>query len=229
MANNILQPTAEVTKTAIRAAARCGRFVFPFGEHSSQSSKIPTEIEEQQAVLRRFEDRFIIASSLLKLDDSEHRLKERVASTAEVMVSEGLVDEHTAIELRPVLPTDAMRDPAMNARRESVLGLLNQRFACEYDVTAIPNTHPIMPTEYDDLSPCEAATWAAVSAELDGFTHQLGETRQNRLAMLAITGPQYVERFFGRQILGHGNSQKELLVLKHVGASPQENLLVGIS
>jgi hypothetical protein len=233
MASNVLETPAGVTKTAIRTAARGGRLVFRRGEPTPPPDSASTEVRKQQAVLRLFEDRFWIASHLLRLDSSERRLKKQVASTADAMVGGGLVDEHTAVELRPVLPTDALRNPAMNARRETVLGLLNERFAHEYDVTAIPNTHPITPTEHEDSSPSVSATWGAISAELDGFTHQLGlgesGVPQNRLAMLAITGPQYVGRFFGGQILGHRDTQRELLVLTHVGVVPQENRLLGIS
>ncbi|MFI5270538.1 MAG: hypothetical protein ACHQT9_00650, partial [Candidatus Saccharimonadales bacterium] len=95
-------------------------------------------------------------------------------------------------------------------------------------VTAIPNSHPIMPSEHEDSPTDKTRTWSVITAELDGFSHQIDETFEDRLAVLAITGPAYVRRVFGGQTAGHDLSADRLLILKHVGLAPQDNWLVGL-
>ena len=217
-----------------------GRLALMLGEEvahqvqQAQPDYISPEVLEQQATLRHFEDKFGLIGNLLVREGSGRVLKDRVARSAHALLEEGLVDEHTAIELRPVLPADALRDPVMNSRREEVLDMMRFRLSSEYDVTAIPNTFPIMPTEHEDSPVDRSATWGAIAEELGGFTRQLlhedDVSPQSHLAMLAITGPSYVDRYFGSQIAGHNSTSSHgLMVLKHVGLTSRDNWLVDVN
>ncbi|MFI5271396.1 MAG: hypothetical protein ACHQT9_05150, partial [Candidatus Saccharimonadales bacterium] len=190
MSGNIAKVPGEVTKmataTAMRTAALGGRLAVRLGEgvvqqaQKAQPDYVPPEILEQQAVLRNFENRFGVVGHLLERDGTERQLRDRVASTAYAMVEGGLVDEHTAVEIRPVLPVDALRDPVLNARREAAVDLLKFTLAHDHDVTAIPNSHPIMPSEHEDSPTDKTRTWSVITAELDGFSHQIDETFEDR-------------------------------------------------
>jgi hypothetical protein len=231
MANNIIGTPVEITTATLKTAVHGGLSVIRYGGNLAQRALpgyIPPEILETQAILKQFEHSFGVAGDLLDKESPEDELTDRVSQTAKAMLDRGLVNEDTAVELRPVLPEDSLWDPVLNNRRKMVVGMLRDTLFNTYGVEAIYNTHPILPSEDSDEPVDEADIWGAIAFELDGLLHQIGyDHPQSRLAMLAITGPDFMERFFGEQIVSgsHGPVTDKFLVLEHVGAVPQENLL----
>lgn len=237
MANGVVgtsvELTGEVTKTVVRGGTNVVRGL---GESAVRriwpGLYIPPKIMAQQAVLREFEGRLAMAGDLMDPNDSlrdEDELEARASSTAQALVEVGVADPETTVELRPVLPGDALRDSALNTRREKVVRFLRHALAHDHDITAIPNTHPIIPSEHKASTVDPAAAWGAISAELDLFSHQLGMDRtvQRRPAMLAITGTPYSQAILETQA---GRSQHlehyGLVVLQRVGTLPEDNILV---
>jgi len=136
MANSIIgtaELTGEITKTAIKGSGHLAREI---GGNVIQRMwpgiYIPPKVVAQQAVLREFEGRLAVAGNLIDPDDGledEDELEARASSTAQTLVEVGVVDPETAVELRPVLPEDALRDPVLNDRRQKVVQLLGHTLA----------------------------------------------------------------------------------------------------
>lgn len=239
MAINIAEAPVEVTKATVRTVAFGGRLALRLGWGIIQKiglkpeESASTNILKQQALLRQFNGKVGVAN-IIERGASLRQLEQRVSSTAHAMLDEGLVDKHTTIELRPVLPEDTLRDPELNAQREMAVKLLQEVLESNFDVAAvIPSSHPIMPAEHEDSTVSSSVAWGAITTELDGLIHQInppGEANEveSRLAMLAISGAPYTEQYFGKQVIASEDEadQTELLVLRRVGRLPQDNLLV---
>ncbi len=249
MSNTLIGIPGEVTKAAVKATALSGRLALRISGNFLNGSVIgdgheghgyvpdPDAIRAglfgDQDVIKDFEDRFAISADLPHLLEpgiSPRELEARAKSTTDALVTEGVVDEDVAaVEVRTILAGDGLRDPAQNARREEVIGLLGHLLARDYDIPAIPNHHPILPTEHEESDPDTNQVWGVFAAELDGFSHQIMEGNpRHRLAMLAITGPGEIKSYFRHQIVGHHSLENNLLVLRHAGPTPAENRLVPV-
>lgn len=232
MANNILKAPAVATKETIRIASRGGRFVRRYSENlieQAQPDYIPPEILAQQAILTQFKNRFGVTGKLMDHETASDDLEALTSWTAYSMVDEGLADENTLVELRPLLPEDSLRDPILNIRRETTLDLLCRHLSGDYGVKAVLNSHPIMPTNNSDSPVSTADTWGAITHELDGMVHQYKEGSQQKLAMLAISESAYADKIFQSQTLEEDQSiaQTGLLILRRIGRHPKDNLLFG--
>jgi hypothetical protein len=239
MAGNVVGTSAELTSDLTKMAFRSGgHFARDLGEKAIQRMwpgvYIPPKVRIQQGILRRFEGKLAMAGDLIDpnggLEDDE--LEARASSTARALVDIGLVSDSTvALELRPVLPKDAVDDPVLNDRRKKAVRLLEHTFAHDYDITSIPFPSPITPSEHRDSPIDIAAAWGAISADLSDLSRQLRVGRANpRVAMLAITGTPYSNAFFEAQ---PGRSEYldhyGLVVLQRVGTLPEDNMLVPVS
>jgi hypothetical protein len=239
MANIISTPvelTGEATKAAVKGTGHLARRAGEEVVRRIHPGYVPPEILAQQAVLRRFEGRLGVVGNLIEPDDSfedgdeDNELEARTLSTAQALVDVGVVDEDSAVELRPVLPEDAILDPVANDRRRKVVRLLGHALAEEHGVTPVPFPDPIMPSERRDSPINLTATWGAISEVLSLLSNQLEDSQRRRPAMVAITGTPYSQAIREAQA---GKSQRidhyGLLVLQRVGTLPEDNLLVEAS
>ena len=222
--NNFFSSPIETARSAFSNILREEEVTLrdPVQEH------IDPEVLAQQAILRQFTNRFGIAGNLLDPKVPLNQIEARASWAAYTMVDEGIVEEGSLVELRPLLPEDALRNHQLNQRREVVIGKLRQILALEYDISAIPNNHPIMPTEREDSPADITKTWRIITSELDGFSHQM-DNNVRQLAMLAVSESDYVKKVFSGQPILESDSidQGEILVLRHVGWQPNENVLLG--
>jgi hypothetical protein len=195
--------------------------------HRVQPGRIPPEIVAQQAILKRYEHRFGVVSDFID-DGSDDELEVRAYMAADEMVEQGLVDEHGIVELRPVLPEDALRDPVLNARRTRAIELLQLAFEEDHNVQAVPGTHPIMPSRHFRARIDAGDTWDAITPELDGLTHQFrGDGAYGNPSMAALTGFGYERTMFGGGGITISGSPRagNLLALQAVGERPDDNVL----
>jgi hypothetical protein len=199
------------------------------------AEQLGRQAETRQDVLQRFVGHFAVVGNLFEPVRSDEELRARLAATAYSLVDEGgfegpVVDleQDPIIELRPLLPTEALKDDELSERREKVISDLSDVLYSEYGVSTSLNTHPITPTERasDPVSP--ERTWSAIGAELDGLEHQMAVTPQHQLAMLAITQPSYAEHVFKGQTFFNVDRLKygTLMILGAVGDEPRDNLLL---
>lgn len=233
----------EATKAAVWAAASGGRMVRGVGEnilHRVQPGYIPPEVVARQAVLKRFENRLAVVD-LINEDTPEDELEVQAYTTADRLVDEGVIAQHTAVELRPVLPADTLEDPELNRKRARTVELLQLAFEEDHNVLAIPQPHPIMPSEHRDSPIDPQVAWGTLAYELDGLWRQLSDRdrRDDEPAMLGITGAAYERVMFGGHIAIRDERSQDLvplelvdepdgdlLVLEHVGERPEQNRLV---
>lgn len=186
------------------------------------------EILEQQDTLRRYEDRFAVAANVIDGEVPESELEARVSWVASLVVNEGVADQQTCIEVRPLLPEDTLYDEELNARRERVIKALSAILRDKYGIQSVFSTHPITPSDREDSPIDPADAWGPITHELDGLAHQIKPNSRQKVAMLAITNISYERRLFGPQIVGDHSSAAtdDFVVLRHVGSDPQDNLLL---
>lgn len=236
MAGTVVGTSAELTSDLTKMAFRSsGNFARDLGGKAIQriwpGIYIPPKVRIQQGILRKFEGKLAMAGDLIDPDGGleDDELEARASSTARALVEVGVVSESTvALELRPVLPKDAISDPVLNNRRERAVQLLEHTFAQDYDISSVSFPYPITPSEHKDSPIDIAATWGAISADLSDLSRQLRVGRARpRVAMLAITGTPYSNAFLETQ---PGRSQfidhYGLVVLQRVGTLPEDNMLV---
>lgn len=180
-----------------------------------------------QGILNRFRHRFGLAANILEEDDAS-RLEERSKRLASSMVSEGLVDSDTMVELRLILPEDSLWDPAIPAKSVNCLHQLQEVLEDEHDVSSVPNSHPIMPTKSADSPVSPSHVWGAIGSELEYFDRQMQtDSTCRKLAMLALTQQPYAKRIFDGQVFfDDRHLQDDVMVLRYVGNEPRENLLL---
>jgi len=233
MANPIGEAPKEAMNVAGWTAAAGGRLVLNAGAgliHRVQPGYLPPEVVARQAILKRFERRLSVVSGIIDRDSSDDDLEVQAYMTADAMVDNGLVDEHGIVELRPVLPEDALRDPELSARRARAVELLQLAFEEDHNVMAVPSTHPIMPSRHTRSPIATADTWRAFAPELDGLAHQFRGDRdysEGGLAMAALTGFGYERTMFGSGGVKLTGSPRvgNLLALQTVGERPEDNVL----
>lgn len=238
MARNMIgtsvELTGEVTKAATKLAINgSGHLARRMGGNVVQRlhpGYISPEVLAQQAILKRFEGRLGVVGNLIDPDDSledDDELEARASSTAQTLVEAGVADPDTTVELRPILPQDAITNPVLNDRRHKVVGFLRRVLAQDHDITSIPMPDPIMPSARQDSPVNVAATWGAISTELGLLTNQLNDRPQRRPAMLALTGTPYSRATLESQTGERQHLERYgLLVLRRVGTLPEDNLLV---
>jgi len=231
MTSTLIEAPVGATKIAARAATSGGRLAMNAGEgliHRVQPGYIPPEIVAQQAVLKRFEHRLSIVD-LIDTGTSEGELTDRAYGTVDTLVEESLVDQRTAVELHPVLPEDALWNPALNERREKALQVLQLAFE-EDNIMALPYSHPIMPSAHEDSPIDIEATWRAFAPELYGLSRQFRSDGEYEPAMLAITSPAYEQAlFWGKAAITGESGNGTFLVLEKVGRLPKDNSLARVS
>jgi hypothetical protein len=229
----IITTPIEVTRAVANMAADGGRSILHgLGEdlvRRTQPDYVPPEVQERQAVLKRFEDRFAVVGNLMERDLTAQEMETRMSWIAYELVDEGVADEDTCIELRPLLPEDTFYDTELNARREMVVTSLSVILKRDYGVQSIYNSHPITPSDHEDSPIDVTAAWGSIATEMEGLSHQVGQGPEKKVAMLAITNRAYEEKVFGLYIVGNNAraTRDELAILRHVGSTPEENLLLG--
>lgn len=235
MANRAISTSAELTGDLMKMAVKEGeQFAERIGGNILQRlhpGYIPPEVLAQQRFLRQFEGRLGVVGNLIDSDDAgledDDELEARATSTAQALVEVGVADEHTAVELRPILPEEATADPVTSSRRQRAVMLLRDRLAKDYDITSVATPYPITPSRRRDAPVDITATWGAISEELSLLTEQLDDRLHRRPAMLAITGAPYSQAIREER---PGQSERVdhygLLVLQRVGTLPEDNLLV---
>ncbi|HXE10276.1 MAG TPA: hypothetical protein VN554_02510 [Verrucomicrobiae bacterium] len=226
-----LELSGEATKAAAHGAGRLAREVSGgVVQRMWPGVYISPAVRRQQDYLRRFEGRLAVSGDLMDTDGGpkdDGELEARAASTVQTLVDVGVVDPDTAIELRPVLPEDAVEDPAVNSRRDRVLELLGNTLAADYDVTSVPFSEPITPSAHRDSPIDVTATWGAITSELRNLSNQLHDGIHRSPAMLALTGTPYSQAIHeawageSRHVDHYG-----VVVLQRVGTLPEDNLLV---
>ncbi len=218
-AENPLKKTGNfLTRTAERIGRR-----LPFAP-----DRISPDIVAQQGLLKQFENRFGLTAGILEVSDQDMQ-RARASWTAYTLVDEGLADDDTVVEMRLLLPEESLEVPGKISRSVDKMAELREILADEYDVCAVPNSHPIMPTkEYEETADTDTV-WRSISSELEGFSRQMRlDSAQQDLAVLAITEAAYAKNIFGGQVLFDGESleHNQTILLHHVGPEPRENLLL---
>lgn len=229
----ILEVPVEATKLGLWVAAEGSRSMLRgLGEtllRHTQPDYIPPEIRQRQSILKQFEDRFAVVSNLMDGDTDGEDLDARISWAAHSLVDEGVVDDHTVLEVRSLLPEDSFYYPEIKKRQETVVKKLATVLEEQYGVQAIFFSHPITPTDHPESPVNATEAWGIIADELDGFSHQVETNPQRKLAMLAVTDSDYEHRIFDSQIVAEHAppTSDELVVLRHVGANPADNLLLG--
>jgi len=185
-------------------------------------------VKAHQSVLKQFEDRFAVIGNLMDREIDEEELDERISWAAHSIVDEGVVDQNTCLEIRPLLPEDAFYFPDVNQRRETVVKDLASVLTDQYGVQAIYNTHPITPTAHHESPIDRDNIWGEIADELDGLSRQIKPSQYGKVAMLAITDSDYEHWVFDQQIIAKHSpaATDELVVLRHVGDNSAQNLLL---
>ena len=229
MAHKSIEVSTEISTTAIKTAASGGLAAVRFGGNKLKRlapNYMPQDIIDRQALLRRFEGSIAVAGDLMDPVDSDRELQGRVDASAEEFIELGNIGGDTAVEVRTVMPEDSLLDPRINAQREKVIGMMGNTLKDEFGLVKIAsNTHPIMPPKGADST----VAWGVLADEIDGANHQLGGDG-DRVAMIAMTSSDYIDRFFGPQIAESRNqissqSAGKILMLEHVGPKPEDNVL----
>lgn len=230
MANRMVEASVGAAKVAAWSATNSGKFIVNAGEevvHRVQPGYLPPETVRQQAVLKKFEGRLGIACDFIDEEISDGELEDRAYMLADEVVDHKLADQLSAVELRFALPDDALSNPVLGERRQKALDLLQLAFEEDHNVMAIPNSHPIIPSQHMRSRIDTATTWRAFAPELDGLSHQFRNDRVYDPAMVAITGYGYERTMFGSgdvKVLGSPKSG-DLLALEHAGERPEDNAL----
>lgn len=212
---------------------RSGNFLSKFAHQVGErlpylSNGISPETVASQGILKRFKDRFgLTADFLEEYDPAKIQLKAQETATS--MVAEKMADEDTVVELRLLLPEESLRDPVITQGSVDRLCVLKEVMAEEHNICAVPNSHPIMPTLQLNSSAEPEMVWSTISDELGDFRRQMSmETVRQDLAVLAITDSSYAEQIFSEQVFFEGRALQndQLMVLRHVGDDPCENILL---
>lgn len=212
---------------------RSGNFLSRFAHQVSEhipyvSNGISPETAASQGILKRFKNRFALAADFLEEEDST-KIHAKAHAAASSMVAENMADEDTVVELRLLLPEESLLDPVITRSSVDRLCTLKEVMAEEHNICAVPNSHPIMPTPQLTSSAEPETVWGAISDELGDFRRQMRmETAGQDLAVLAITKSSYAEQIFSEQVFFEGRALKndQLMVLRHVGEDPCENILL---
>jgi hypothetical protein len=202
------------------------RFAHEMGDRLPHPNGIASEDVALQGVLKEFENRFAIADILEETDSNDEGMQ--AEETARSMSEAGLADEETTLELRLILPEKPLRNPDFIVNMVDKMNAVNEILAKEHGVDAVSNTHPIMPTYEPGEKIDRRSVWQSIGDELDGFSHQMKvDSTSRKIAVLAITESSYARHLLGEQILmDEDASGGSLMVLRHVGKTPNENLLL---
>lgn len=213
-----------------RSGVLLNRFTSGLGEHVPMPSGGSEEKIASQGILRTFEDHFGLAGGDILNGSTPRKIKSTAKKAARLAIEEeGIIDPETIVELRLVLPEDSIRDEGVIDGAIRRMDVLREVMDEEYDVDAVPNSSPIMPS-YDPDSPVSVdTTWGAISTELEGFRRQIdSDPRYSKIAVIALTPTFYARNAFNGQLFFDGEplDANRLLVLRHVGEEPRENLLL---
>lgn len=163
---------------------------------------------------------------LIDPDVSTDDMEIRAYLAADALAEQGMVDEGTFVQARPILPEEALGDPVLNKKRQRAMEIFQLALEEEYNVMAA-DSYPITPSASERSRLGRNAAWQAIAPELDGLALQFLEDDNYEPAFVGITGRAYERTMFGGHaavILGRPTGS-HLLALDSVGARPQDNVL----
>jgi hypothetical protein len=225
---SIAEVSVGATKGALWAATDLGRQAGNAGIDFIQRATpgvLSPELVAQQAILKRFERRFAMVD-LLDEHVSDDDMEIQALLAADALAEQGMVDEDTFVQARPILPGESVGDPVMDKKRKRAMHIFQLALEEEYNIMAA-DSYPIIPSERARSRLGRNAAWQAIAPELDGLALQFLEDGNYEPAFVGITGRAYERTMFGGHaavILGSPRGSN-LLALDSVGDRPQDNVL----
>lgn len=225
---SIAEVSVGATKGALWVATDLGRQAGNAGIDFLQRAtpgRLPPELVAQQAILKQFERRFGMIN-LIDEGISDDDMEIRAYLAADALAEQGMVDEDTFVQARPILPRESVGDPVMDKKRERAMHIFQLALEEEYNVMA-EDSYPIVPSERERSRIGRNVAWQALAPELDGLAHQFLEDGNYEPVFVGITGRAYERTMFGGHaavIMGRPRGSN-LLALDSVGDRPQDNVL----
>jgi hypothetical protein len=184
-------------------------------------------VAERQRLVGKFKNHFGLVAAPLSEPFSD-AAKKRIASTANELVASQVVDKNTLIEVRPLIPEDALR-PQLAETALAAVGVVDETFRRKHGLRVFRSTHPIMPVKKAGSPGDPRQVWKTIGDELDLLDlHARSESNApDEAALIAVTEPEFARQIFNHQLL-YGGSPLETshpMVLARVGEDPSENVL----
>lgn len=232
MAGNLLGVPIGATRIAAKGVAEGGRFVRDRGEDVANRldpSFISQEVRAAQTTLQQGDVRRfgVIGLSKAELETGdEEEIVDQAYIAAQAMVEEGLIDENTAVELRPLYSYEDLRDPKLVRGIATAKKILEPAIVSESDSVVIRNSEPIWTPNDENPATASETTWQNVSAASRALSLQFREDPALKWTTIGVTSSEIgVQKFQGREFEPQHLEHLGLVVLRHVGNHPMENIM----
>lgn len=211
---------------------RTGRFLAQSAREIGEQLPNPpgflfSDNSAQQTTLLKFRHRFGLVGNVLEETNPE-AAERRLGVVALSTIEQELADSDTMLEIRAIMSEEDWWDPDTTSRGQTYIDMLAEKLCDNHKVCAIANSSPIMPCYGMDTPVEPRHFWGVVTGELEGLDHQMRRDKtKGKFAMLALTKESYARKFFGRQsIYEEFPLREDVLVLRHVGKTPDDNWLL---
>ena len=177
-------------------------------------------------VLRQFQSRVGLVP--VPIDGEIDELaRQNMREAARRLVIADTVNDQGLVEVRPLVPADKLRGGLGKSALTAVQVVKDT--LRENGMSAIPNSHPVMPVERLGSEPIDDhRVWATISEELDSLNHQArAEKGVRNASLIMVTDPRFATELFAPQMVGGEKftDQNMPLVLSRVGDEPRDHIL----
>jgi hypothetical protein len=184
----------------------------------------------RNAILRRFQSRLSLVP--MPMDGAFNDLdRKHMTDAAHRIARSDAVNDQALVEVRPFVPAEALRG-GLGKNALTAVEVVKETLRGD-GMSAIPNSHPIMPVEVHDGEPVdEEEIWDTIGNELDSFEHQARAERGIRnAAMVGVIDPRFAQHIFAPQLVAEGGFMEESqpMVLARVGEEPSEHVFAPVA
>lgn len=210
----------------LKGLSRLGRLPLysPFGPPDGSGPA-------RQGLLEKFQDHFSLVAAPLSEPISDFD-KKQVAATANELVAGRVVDEDTLIEVRPLIPEEALC-PQLARSALAAVGVVDETLREKHGLRVVRSNHPIMPVKTAGSPGDPRRVWQAIGDELDLLDLHARSERgvSDEAALVAVTEPVFARQIFNHQLLFDGGPLEDShpMVLARVGSDPMDNVLAPVA
>jgi hypothetical protein len=176
--------------------------------------------------LRQFQSRVGLVPAPID-GEIDELARQHMREAARRLVIADTVNDQGLVEVRPLVSADKLRGGLGKSALTAVQVVKDT--LRENGMSAIPNSHPVMPVERLGDEPIDDdKVWATISGELDSLNHQARAEKGIRNASLVmVTDPRFATELFAPQLVGEEKftDQNMPLVLSRVGEDPRDHVL----
>lgn len=189
------------------------------------SGGVSLERVASNGVLRQFQSRVGLVPAPMD-GEIDELARQNMREATRRLVTADTVNDMALVEVRPLVPAEALRGGLGKSALTAVQVVKDT--LRDNGMSAIPNSHPVMPVERLDDEPIDDhKVWSTISGELDSLNHQARAERGVRNAsLIMVTNPQFAAELFALQMVEEEKftDQNMPLVLSRVGEEPRDHV-----